>query len=212
MSPSRVARSAFRVGPLALSTTILVASGCQHVGQQSTARTLDAFQSRVSVAVGASTWIEGDVISPGAAVQARLQYGLSDHVEVGLSGGSDGLGVMTKVALIRSASDLSGLNLAIEPSVSAGTADNTTLATARLPLLFGYRFGGHEVTLGPRVHYAWAAGSERLAGGLYAGATLGMRIKTGPHFIISPEIGWLQPLTRDSHPLVPIVNLGFSWE
>lgn len=204
---------------LLFATTFLVA-GCQHVGHQSSARTLDAFQSRFVVATGAATWVDGDVVMLAPAVQVRMHYGISDHVEVGISGGTDGLSILSKVALIRSQSESSGFNLALEPSLGAGSYGGKVMGTLRLPLLIGYRFGGHEITLGPRVHFSGLPAHISSPGGsgrwpetgLYAGGTLGGRIKTGAHFTISPEVGWLQPLSDRGAMPIPIVNLGFSWE
>ncbi|HLT31435.1 MAG TPA: hypothetical protein VK013_15475 [Myxococcaceae bacterium] len=210
MSPAR-ATQRFLLSTL-VATSVLV-TGCQHAGHQSSARTLDAHQSRFSVAVGAGSVIDGDVIMPLVpAAQARLHHGLSDHVEVGLSGGTDGLTVLTKLALVRSPSAASGWNVALEPSIGAGPSAGNVVGSARLPLLIGYRFGGHEITVGPRVHWTQTLAATWPPSGLLAGGTLGARIRAGAHFVISPEIGWLQPLfAKDLWP-IPIANLGFSWE
>ena len=203
-----------------LAAASLWVTGCQHVGHQSSARTLDASQSRFSLATGAATWIDGDVVTLAPVVQARMHYGVSDHVEFGISGGTDGFAILTKVALVRSRSESWGFNLALEPSLGAGAYGGQLMGAFRLPLLLGYRFGGHEVTLGPRVHlsgprsYLYGPTGSGIwpPAGLYAGGTLGARIKTGSHFIVSPEVGWLQPLSDGGSMPIPIVNVGFSWE
>lgn len=198
-----------------LALLLALATGCQHVGNQSSARTLDKGKSRLSATVGGGTWSEEHRLAPIA--QGRIQYGIEDHVEFTVSGGTDGLGGEVKVSLLRAPSALQGLNLSLAPGLSVGPStwgsDPYGLrSTVQLPLYVGYRMGGHELTLSPRFAYITTLGVHSTSA-LLGGATLGATFRMGG-FTLTPEFGALHRLLWAGNvgALLPVVNLGFGWE
>lgn len=202
---------------VAATFALLLAAGCQHVGTQSSARTIDKNGTRLSVGVGAGTWVDGDVILLAPAIQGRLQYGIDDLVEFVLSGGTDGVGAHVKIAMVRPASDRVGLNVGLEPGLSVGPStwgsDPYGLRSmVQLPLLVGYRLGGHELVLGPRFLYAATLGVGN-SQAVFGGTTLGVTLRFGG-FTVTPEVGVMGRLLWAGNvpSFLPVVNLGFGRE
>lgn len=204
-----------RLAPLVLA--LLLSAGCQHVGTQMSARTLDAGRARMSAGLGAGIWVDEDQVFLAPAFQARLQYGITDQAEFGVTGGTDGLGGQLKLAMIRSPSPVEGWSLSFLPGLSVGPStwgsDPYGLrSTMQLPMLVGYRFAGHELTLGPRFLYVSTMG-VRNAQAVFGGTTLGATLRFGS-LTVSPELGVMSRLLWAGNvpTLIPVANLGFGWE
>lgn len=205
-----------RVGSMALATSALLigSTGCLGHQTATSARTLDAGRTEVT-ASAAVDWI----VFPQGRLQVR--HGLSDRVELGAGLGANGLSVHSKFGLVRSGAQ-DGANVAIGPTVHGFTGNlgghPRTEMGAFLPLLLGVRIQGNEVTLAPYV------GWQRVIGvpdstttndhqTFYGGATLGVAMRVGGSFLLTPELGLkvLTDASQEYFSAIPTLGLSFTW-
>jgi hypothetical protein len=127
-----------------------------------------------------------------------LRYSVTDHVEVGAKAWLVGGALDAKVALLRSESEETGLNIALDPGISylgfgLGSA-SAGLLTVYFPVMFGYRFNAHEIIVAPKL--VGMVGS--LGGGtgavLFGGSSVGFAPRLAPGFRLMPEVSFLTPV------------------
>lgn len=206
-----------RVGSLALAAAALFGgSGCLGGHQTATsARTLDAGRTELTASAAVDF-----AIFPQARLQVR--HGLMDRVEVGGGLGGNGLSLHTKIGIVRSGAE-DGVNVAIGPTVHGFTGsihgNQTTDMGAYVPLLLGVRIQGNEITLAPYVGWQRRIGEPDITTtnddqSFYGGATLGVAMRVGGPFLLTPELG-LKVLKNDapsdSFSAIPTLGLSFTW-
>ncbi|WP_147332677.1 hypothetical protein [Archangium gephyra] len=165
-------------------------SGCVSTGM---ARTVDPGELQVSVSGG----IQGNV---GYIPQGELavRYGVSERVDVGARLFLPGVEVDTRVALLRSPSLKSGVDVTLAPSLAFVvpiTSASSALVFPSLPLLVGVNLNGSQLVLGPRVGYVINTGqpptSQTFANNFVVGSSLGLAIPVGQAFRVVPEVSLL---------------------
>lgn len=214
-----------------LGVAALAFTGCPSVSNLTSARTLDKGALEVTVA---PTFVSGSVLgldSDGNTVAAgltlpsmegQLRYGLTDNVEMGAKLSVGGFAGHLKLGLLRSETAEDGFNLSFDPGVSfMGFGAGGGLAGVvyvYLPVLAGYRFGGHEVTFGPRLvpTFAGVGGGGASNGGVsfLGGGSAAVSFRLGESFRITPEFSLLTPLQgapQESTTVLAQFSLGFSF-
>jgi hypothetical protein len=214
-----------------LSLVAVVSAGCPTASSLTSARTLDKGGLELTVAptVINSVMVRSDQGQPRAdyfglpSAEAQMRYGITDHVEVGAKLWFGGFAGHLKLGLLRSETAEDGFNLSFDPGISymgLGTGDaRVDLVHVYLPVLAGYRFGGHEVTFGPRLVPVFAgvtAGSDGSARTTFlGGASLGLSLRLGRAFQLRPELSLLAPMDQSNSDAVGGVaqlSLGFSFD
>lgn len=216
---------------LMLGVAALVFAGCPSVSNLTSARTLDKGNLEVTVAptfMNATffeTDADGNTSGAGTtlpSVEGQLRYGITDNVELGAKLSVGGFAGHLKFGLLRSETAEDGFNLSLDPGVSfMGFGVGGGLAGivyVYLPVLAGYRFGGHEITFGPRLvpQFAIAGGGGSSSGGmnLLGGGSAAVSFRLGESFRLTPEISVLAPLdsaTRPTTGMLAQFSLGFSF-
>ncbi len=172
----------------------------------SSARTLQKGKFQVSMAPGAYGAVSStsNVYLPQLDLQGR--YGVTDRFELGARLWLVGAAVDAKFGLFRSADPNNGFNLSVDPGLgylgltSSGSGSSASVGTVTLylPVLLGFRFAGHELTVGPKlvdmVLLGSSNGTSTLGGNiLLAGSSIGFAIRVGDNFKITPEASFLYP-------------------
>ena len=178
------------------------------------ARTLDHRSTEVTLSLGGMPYEHeySPPVLPVGGVQVR--HGISDRIELGATLGTSGAGARMKVGLVRSESESSGFNLSVEPGanvVPIFREGTHPVATLQLPVHIGFRFGGDELTLSPRVVYYL---HPEINPTLYAGSSIGYSFGVGESIQLTPEFGLMVPVNGTSPsaaPVLPTFGLGFTW-
>lgn len=209
-------RSILPIVPLAL-----LLAGCPSFSTMGTARTLPVGKTQFVVSPQAGytkEWsIAGldrrtDVVYP--QFELGIHHGVTDDVEVGVKAWILGFEVDTKLQLLRSQSDSSGIDLAIDPGIGylgftqAQTTSATSLTASQnslsfyLPLLVGFNFpDGNQLVLGPKlIDQVILPSSDTGAGNvLWGGASLGYAWRIG-NFRLLPEVTVVYPMSVVQKP------------
>lgn len=187
----------------------LALSGC--LAPTGMARTLDPGELQLSVSPGASSNPGTDVL-PHLEVGAR--YGLAEKVDVGAKLTTWAVQGDIRLALQRSPTLESGLDLTLAPSVGyAFSSPGLNRFMLTLPLLLGVNMGGSQLVLGPRVLYLFPDNFPSSPARLAVGTSLGAAFPMGGSFRLVPEVTLLfdtspQPESVSSGALV---SLGMLW-
>ena len=217
--------------PLLLLPAAVVVSGCPTASSLSSARTLDRGAVEVTVAPTVINGIalgqndDGQTTSSVVGVpsaEAHIRYGISDRVEIGAKLYLGGFAGHLKLGLIRSETADDGFNLSFDPGLSyAGIGAGGVgvgVVYLYLPVLAGYRFGGHELTFGPRLVPVLAGVTVGSGSGngmvVLGGGSLGISLRLGDSFRLHPELSLLAPLNQDpsdSQGAMAQFSLGFSF-
>jgi len=208
-------------GALSILPVAFALAGCPSFSTMGTARTLPVGKTQFVVSPQAAYtkhWsIAGldqgtDVVFP--QFELGIHHGVTDDVEVGAKGWILGFELDTKVQLLRSQSESSGIDLAIDPGIGyLGFTQGQSLATTSLtasqnslsfylPLLVGFNFaGGNQLVLGPKIiDQVILPSSETGAGNvLWGGASLGYAWKVG-NFRLLPEVTVVYPMSVAQKP------------
>jgi hypothetical protein len=203
-------RSALPILPLALL------AGCPSFSTMGTARTLPVGKTQFVVAPQAAYTKEwsiagldrrSDVLFP--QFELGIHHGVTEDVEVGAKAWILGFEVDTKVQLLRSPSDRSGIDLAIDPGIGylgftqAQSLSSTSLTASQnslslyLPLLVGFNLGdGSQLVLGPKlIDQVILPSSDTGAGNvLWGGASFGYAWRIG-NFQLLPEVTVVYPMS-----------------
>ncbi len=182
-------------------------SGCTSTGM---ARTLNKGQVQVSLTPGVVTALPAASYTlPQAEVGVR--YGVTDRLDVGARLFYPGVAVDTRVALLRSPTLDSGIDLTLAPTLSAmlrGSSDDKQMSL-ELPLLVGLNPGaGVQFVLGPRVGLSAVVDPNGVgvSRGL-VGGSLGVALPVGRWLRIVPEVT-VRSTLREVAPLLQ-ANVGF---
>ncbi len=171
--------------------------GCASVGSVQRAETLGQgnYQVAVEPGVGLTSFGVGGLGSVRASgtstivvphVDASFRYGITDRVDVGLRAGFSGGELMGKVLLTQPAQR--GFIASLAPMV--GTTGSSTVTA--LPLLLGYGFGEHEVTLGLRAQLTFVPNTRTWT--FAPGASLGVSARVAPWLTLVPEFAFAVPV------------------
>jgi hypothetical protein len=200
--------------PAFLAVSLVGLMACPAGLSHTSARTLDHGSTEVTLSLGgmAAEHEYSPPVLPLGGVQVR--HGISDRIELGATLGTSGAGARMKVGLVRSESASSGFSLSVEPGATVfplfreGT---TPYATLQLPVHLGFRIGGDELTLSPRVVYSL---HPDISPTLYAGSSIGYSFSVGESIQLTPEFGLLVPVVEadpSAAPVIPTFGLGFTW-
>lgn len=214
---------------IALSFSSLLTSGCLAAQSFTSARTLEQGKTEVTVIAAAGfpnveTGYGGYAHLPAPSLGAQVRHGATEHLELGVTLGQQGLGGQLKFALLRSESPQAGASLSVAPAailnpMALGQAGARLLFSGELPLLLGIHLGGgHELTLAPLARWTYGAGGSFVS----AGGTLGVALRLSDIFVLTPEVGVMVPVMgehpfdyRHSEsvlgPVVPSFGLGMTW-
>lgn len=164
-----------------------------------TATNLPEGQGQFFIAPGVSRYQRSHgepLIAPQLELGGR--YGITDRIEVGGKIWLPGAQTDVKVALLDKGRDEGGLRLALDPSLAyiggfEGTPDGGAtlhVITTTLPLLVGWRWGEHELVVGPRVvDQVWTGTGDTLTANIVAvGSSLGFAWYVGNGITLTPEV------------------------
>ncbi len=196
-----------RRGGVALS--LLVASSCLSIGGVQRADTMGRgnyqFTTEPGVHLALPPAGTQTIFGPvsfllGPMIDFGARYGVSDGVDLGARIGTTGLDVNAKFLLTKP--DDLNLAVSLNPTVGGfffGLANAAfAYGTINFPVLIGFKFGHHELVLGPRLmaQFLLAGASSASAGAfvLTPGATVGFAISFQDIFTLLPEIGLAVPL------------------
>ena len=184
---------------LLLAATLL--AGCSF-STLTTASNLPEGEGQFFVAPGFTRFQRGSgeaLLTPQVELGGR--YAITDRVEVGGKIWLPGVQIDTKIGLLGVHKDGSGFNLALDPAIGylggfEGTpdgGDTLHIITMSLPVLIGWEFGDHELTLGPRIiDQVWTGGGESTmtANVVSLGMSMGFSIYVGRGVTIVPEFSY----------------------
>ena len=197
-----------------LASAALLVAGCPTATNLTSARTLDKGALEVTLAPTFLNGVavrteEGDVAAGFVGVpsaEGQMRYGITDNLEIGAKLWLGGFAGHFKVGLLRSETAEEGFNLSFDPGVSytgLGSGDaRVDMLYVYLPVLAGYRFNGHELTVGPRlvpVLLGASAGSSSGSGyTVLGGGSVAVSFRLGDAFRLTPELSLLAPLGQDA--------------
>lgn len=180
-------------------------TGCMAIGAVQTAQTLGKGNYEVSIEPGVYGAAVGGSNTPFFNANVAFRFGITDRVDLGGRVGTTLAEFQTKFLL--SDPDNENFALSLAPSVGGfaiGTGVGSVgLLSIPVPVLIGFKFGDHELTLGPRIQNviffasADAGGSANASAGAYvlmAGGSVGFAAQLGDRFRLLPEIAIATPL------------------
>lgn len=180
---------------LGVAACVLV--GCSH-GHYQRAKTLGAGGDEWAIRLD-GVLVLRDPSDPGGPIdgalpQGAIRYraGVSDTVDLGVQIGTDGVELLSKFQLF----ERDGTRVALAPQ-AGGLPAGGYILRAMLPVLVGFEFGRHELTLGARAAFLGYDIQGRLGG---SGAVLTMGASASGSFAISerwrlvPELGFVRPM------------------
>lgn len=192
------------LAPLALGVL-----GCPSFTTMGTARTIREGTTQFFVApevvyvkeynIG-GTGLEPSVTYMQFELGAR--HGVSESVEVGGKVWQLGFEIDTKLQLVRSQAESSGVDLAIDPGIgyltfgSTNGGGNVSAIHLYLPLLVGFNLGGgSQLVVGPKGVGQFFAGGGSSGTVIWAGSSLGLALKIGRSFRLLPEVSVMYPVS-----------------
>jgi hypothetical protein len=173
------------------------AMGCNAAGMVQTAQTLGKGGWEVSVDPGVNGVFGLPVAGP--IIHGAFRYGVTDKVDLGLRVGSNIAEFQSKFLLTEPENPTIAVSLApaigayYEP-LSFGLFSSLNVP---VPVLIGFKFGQHELTLGPRLQnnvYFFPITDGGRFYVLSAGLSLGFAAQLGETFRMLPELSVLTPL------------------
>ncbi|MHB8873089.1 MAG: hypothetical protein ACYC8T_05325 [Myxococcaceae bacterium] len=209
---------------IAIAGASALLSGCPSITTLGSARTMDEGRIQVLFAPEATTMgaydpsggQRGDVTS-----QAELgaRYGVNDFVEVGAKAWLVGMAMDAKFALIRSPTPERGFNLALDPGVGYLTlsssfmsgAVSANVVTLYFPVMLGYRFAFHEITVTPKFIDQISFGSGALNNVPWLGASAGVSFRLGAGLRLMPEVSVVYPFTAGNTSQWPMFQGGVGF-
>lgn len=178
--------------------------GCMAIGAVQTAQTLGQGNYEVSIEPG----VYGAAVSGQTptyfSMNVGVRFGVTDRFDLGGRVGTTFGEVQTKILLSDPANENFALSLA--PAIG-GFGVGTGVASVGilnipLPVLIGFKFGEHELTLGPRFQNLVLFASEEVSSAnasatsyvLMAGASVGFAAQLADRFRLLPEIAIAGPI------------------
>jgi len=182
--------------------------GCLAIGAAQTAQTLGAGNYEVSIEPGVYGAAVGGNTFPFASLNVAFRAGLTDRFDLGGRVGTTLGELQTKILL----SDPENENFALSLAPAVGgfglgsSLGGFGVLSVPLPVLIGFKFGRHELTLGPRLQNLVVFGSAGAAGAdasaaayvLMAGGSLGFGAQLTDRFRLFPEIAIAAPIYSSS--------------
>lgn len=182
--------------------------GCMAIGSVQTAQTLGKGNYEVSIEPGVYGAAASGSVVPFASFNVGFRVGVSDRVDLGGRVGTTLGEFQTKFLLTDPENENFALSLA--PAIG-GFGFGTSLGgvgvlNIPLPVLIGFKFGQHELTLGPRLQNMFifgsaGAGSTEASASAYvlmAGTSVGFGAQLGERFRLLPEIAIAGPIYSSS--------------
>lgn len=185
--------------------------GCWSASTMGSARTLPRGKVQGFIAPGVVGIGGNGTTNVFPQFEGGIRVGVTDRVELGAKAWLVGFNVDAKIGIVRPASPLNGFNLSVAPGIGllGGTTNLGYLGSLGasgvnfyLPLLMGFRFAGHELTLAPKVvdtQWVFNNGNSTTAENwLFLGSSLGFSIKLGEFVRLIPEVSFLAHVLRFS--------------
>lgn len=179
-------------------------TGCMAIGAVQTAQTLGEGNYEVSIEPGAYGAAARGENYTTFSTNVAFRFGITDRFDLGARVGSTLAEVQTKILLSDPDNDSFALSLA--PAIGgfgfgAGGASIGVL-NIPIPVLIGFKFGQHELTLGPRIQNvvlfgSASSGSASADAGVYvlmAGGSVGFAAQIAERFRLLPEISVAAPI------------------
>lgn len=179
-------------------------TGCMAIGAVQTAQTLGEGNYEVSIepgVYGAAVAGEG---SQAFSLNVGFRFGVTDRFDIGGRVGTTLGEVQTKILL--SDPENENFALSIAPAIGGfgfGTGVGSVgVLNIPVPVLIGFKFGRHELTLGPRIQNlvlfgSAGAGNSNADASLYvlmAGGSVGFAAQLGERFRLLPELAVAAPI------------------
>ena len=206
----------------------LGATGClSGAGMVQTAQTVGQGGYELSLDPGVNAYFNPSTAGAYPMGHVAFRYGVTDRVDLGVRLGSSLAEVQTKFLLTDPANETIAVSLA--PAAGALFTFGFNGINIVLPLLIGFKFGPHELTLGPRLQNGFVFAPDLSAQSRFnlfnAGLSLGFAAPVSEKFRILPELSILKPLavtplggqdSLDGGPIEPetilfSANLGFQF-
>ena len=204
----------------------LLGTGCASINAAQTANTMGKGGLQIGLEPAVEAFSGSNGLGTGYAprVDLAVRYGVTDSIDIGGKVGSSLAELDGKFQLTDPASQSFVLSLA--PSIGGfvfGSAGNTAGAfTAKLPLLIGIGFGGHQLVLGPTLTDILGEGSDSSGNSAVTnifgvGATIGVAFRLSDGFRLMPEFGFMVPVTGTSSgngtsTSAGLTSAGFLWQ
>ncbi len=179
-------------------------TGCMAIGAVQTAQTLGEGNYEVAIEPGAYGVAAGGENYTTFSMNVGFRFGVTDRFDIGGRVGTTLGEVQTKFLL--SDPDNDSFALSIAPAIGGfgfGTGVGSVgVLNIPVPVLIGFKFGDHELTLGPRIQNlilfgSASAGSTDASAGVYvlmAGGSVGFAAQLGSRFRLLPEIAVAAPI------------------
>jgi hypothetical protein len=170
-------------------------TGClSAAGMVQTAQTVGKGGYEVSLDPGVNGYFTVPAAYPMFHVAFR--YGVTDRVDLGARLGNSFAELQTKFLLTDPANETIAVSLA--PAAGALFTLGFNGANIFLPLLIGFKFGPHELTLGPRLQNSFIFAPDLSADSRFnsfgTGLSIGFAAQVSEKFRILPEFSILKPL------------------
>lgn len=169
--------------------------GCASVGSVQRADTLGTGNLEVGLEPGAQVYGGARGAAPLPHIDGSLRIGVSERVDLGLRVGFPWAELQGKVLLTTPGAPRLAVSLAPSFGVTVLPVNGSVVKVLHgaLPVLIGFKFGEHELVLGPRV---MTYGTLEAMGGvvLAPGATIGIAFQITNTFGLMPEVGFVVPV------------------
>jgi hypothetical protein len=174
------------------------------IGAVQTAQTVGQGGYEVSIEPGAYGAAAAGQNTTTFSSNVAFRFGITDRFDIGGRVGTTLGELQTKILL--SDPDNDGFALSLAPAIGGfgfGVGDASFgVLNIPIPVLIGFKFGPHELTLGPRIQNMVVFGSASAGGNsastsvyvLMAGGSVGFAAQLGERFRLLPEIAIAAPI------------------
>ncbi len=180
--------------------------GCASVTNVQRADTLGKGNFQVGIEPGVQGAASSGLFVPYPHLDGSFRFGVTDGVDLGVRAGWSFLELQGKFLVTRPGDPKYAVSIA--PTVGgiflgvggAGASASVGLLNFGLPMLIGFKFGLHELILGPRLQGYYLFGSGGSSSGsatglliLAGGASVGFAFAVSETLAILPEFGLVVP-------------------
>jgi hypothetical protein len=165
------------------------------MGMVQTAQTVGKGGSEISIDPGFAGIVNTSTIGP--TLNAAYRYGITDRFDLGARLGTSIAEVQTKFLLTEPSNDTIAVSLAPAAGLLLGLGGPIYAVNIPIPLLIGFKFGEHELTLGPRLQnniYFITDNSGNMPYILSVGLSVGFAAQLTDKFRILPELSMSTPV------------------